>query len=104
MSDLPLPSTETKIPETTSPVFTKNCFTGQPETDDEYVECNACHRGLVHLRSSAWFDSYRPYGENLGSYVHYECLSPRRKDELRLEGYRFNGDADCLPVSSAPSV
>lgn len=89
------PNQEPEITEpasTEEPVFTSTCFTGQPQTDREEVLCNSCKNGLVTLRGSGWFDSYVPYGNHLGSYVHFECLSPRRKDELRLEGYRFDGD------------
>jgi hypothetical protein len=75
-------------------VFTSVCFTGQPQTDDEKVLCNKCQSGLVSLRGTGWFDAYVPYGNHLGSYVHYECLSPRRKDELRMEGYSFEGDPE----------
>jgi hypothetical protein len=63
------------------PVFTKTCFTGQPETDSEEVECPVC-KGLVHTRTNAWYDPYNQSFNPNGCYVHYRCLSARRLAEI----------------------
>lgn len=64
-------------------VFTTVCFTGQPETADEYISCPECGTPR-NLRWNAWFDRYNhKYGPN-GCYVCQGCLSPQRKAELAV--------------------
>lgn len=64
-----------------------NCFTGQPFIGDpvkENVECAVCKES-INLRSDAWFDKFNKTYEPSGCYVHYHCLSPQRKAEIKLE-------------------
>lgn len=78
-----------KTPEPPAvPVFTRTCFTGQPETDTEEVECAVC-KGLVNTRSNAWFDPYNQSFNPNGCYVHYKCLSAKRVSELTERDKRF---------------
>lgn len=48
----------------------------------EEVICPVCNNTdrLVGLRTSGYYDSY-----NKGRYVHYGCLSERRKAEIAAE-------------------
>jgi len=46
------------------------------------VRCAKCHEEL-NLRFQAYFD---PYRGKVGKYVHFDCLSQKRKDELDAEG------------------
>lgn len=45
------------------------------------VKCAKCHEE-VNLRFQAYFD---PYRGKVGKYVHRECLSQKRKDEIASE-------------------
>lgn len=65
-------------------VFTRTCFTNQPETADEYVACPECGKP-INLRWSAWFDRFNHKYNCVGCYVCEGCLSPRRKAELAAE-------------------
>lgn len=85
------------------PVFSSTCYTGQPQTDKEEVLCPVCQDKdrLVTLRAAGWYDPYienphidkrndRFFERRMGLYVHYGCLSEKRKNELRKDGYKFN--------------
>ncbi len=71
------------------PVFSEVCYTGQPMTQNEEVLCPVCkdHSSLLHLRYNAWYDVYcsepRIKPQIPGVYVHFNCLSEQRKQELR---------------------
>jgi hypothetical protein len=56
-------------------------FTGQNVSESEEVPCHVCQKP-AHMRSTAWFDPYR--GKN-GKYVHHDCLSQKRQDEIAAE-------------------
>jgi hypothetical protein len=58
-------------------------FTGQEMNDNEEVTCASCKKGKVRLRHNAWFD---PYIGKHGKYVHEECLSEKRKLEIKNGG------------------
>jgi hypothetical protein len=59
-------------------LVSKRIFTGQFVDDRENVTCPVCLE-LVNVRRG-WIDPY-----NKGRYVHFECLSQRRKDEVAEE-------------------
>lgn len=42
------------------------------------VKCAKC-KGEVNVDENAWFDTYRG---KVGKYVHYDCLSDKRKAEM----------------------
>jgi hypothetical protein len=54
-------------------------FTGQTVVDGDKVSCHKC-KELIILTSSAWFDPY--VGGKKGKYVHFGCLSDKRKQEI----------------------
>ena len=59
-------------------------FTGQPfigHPSAENVACSKCG-GSVHLRSTAWYDTWNDPFKKGGSYVHYGCLSSERAAEI----------------------
>ncbi len=61
-------------------------FTGQAIVKivhgQEFIKCQTCNdaANLIGMRSTAWFD---PYVNIDGAYVHFKCLSVKRKDEIK---------------------
>lgn len=66
-------------------------FTGQKvekvSHGTEMVVCAKCgdEDDLIGVRTDGWFDRHVIFGENKGAYVHYHCLSERRKAEIAKE-------------------
>ena len=80
----------------TQPVFTGTCFTGQPVTKEGYVECPKC-RELCNPSVTAYFDLYCEEAKDKypeGVYVHQECLSQTRKDQIEDEKTVLNWARD----------
>lgn len=56
-------------------------FTGQPYVNNlQEVACTKCGRLTSGFRG--WYDSYQDPHNTGGTYVHIECLSKERRDEI----------------------
>lgn len=90
---------------TTETAFPEACWTGQPMTRHENVVCFQCKdaTSLINLRSSAWFDPYLPTDTATGSYVHFKCLSSKRKHEIETTESALNSALNRLSPQDATS-